>query len=137
VFKRVPAKAPAAINAPPAQPLPQLPAAPKVADDMRKALIGTWGHRTDDAVSYYTLNADGTFGAVVEWKKFMKRTFNDDLRASGTWKLDNGVIIVTLTTSTEDNLRGQIFSWRVTNLGQSDLIAIDGQGRMRREWRVR
>jgi uncharacterized protein (TIGR03067 family) len=136
VLKRAPAKAVVAVNTVPA-PLPQLPAAPTVAEEMRKALIGTWGHQSDDAVYYYTLNADGTFGAVVEWKKFVKRTFNDDLRASGTWKLVNGVIIVTLTTSTEANLRGQVLSWRVTNLGASDLIAVDGQGRTRHEWRVR
>jgi uncharacterized protein (TIGR03067 family) len=115
----------------------QLPKAPTAADEMRKGLIGTWGHQNDDAVNYYTLNADGTFSAVLEWKNGLKRTFNDDVRSSGTWKLENGVIVATVTASTESNLRGQVFSWRITNLGPRDLIAVDGQGRLRHEWRVR
>jgi len=114
-----------------------LPAAPKGKEDLRHSLIGTWGHQTDDAVYYYTLNADGTFSSVTEWKKKLKRVFSDDVRASGTWKLDNGVIIATVTASTEPNLRNQVFSWRVTNLGPTNLIAVDGQGRPRYEWRVR
>jgi hypothetical protein len=34
-------------------------------------------------------------------------------------------------------MRNQVYSWRITNLGATDLIAVDGQGRMRHEWRVR
>jgi uncharacterized protein (TIGR03067 family) len=121
----------------PAKPLPQLPRAPSAAEEMRKSLIGTWGHQNDDSINYYTLNADGTFSAVTEWKKLLKRTFNDDVRSSGTWKLENGVIVATVTASTDSNVRNQVYSWRITNLGASDLIAVDGQGRLRHEWRVR
>jgi uncharacterized protein (TIGR03067 family) len=117
--------------------VPQLPAAPTSQDEMRKSLIGTWGHQNDDAVMYYTLNADGTFSTVTEWKSGLKKAFNDNIRASGTWKLENGIIIATVTAATESNMRNQIYSWRITNLGPSNLIAIDGQGRLRQEWRVR
>jgi uncharacterized protein (TIGR03067 family) len=139
VFKRDSGKEVAVVNASDTavKPIPKLPAPPKVEDDMRKALIGTWGHQTEDAVTYYTLNADGTFGSVVEWKKAIKRTFNDDVRSSGTWRLENGVIVATVSTSTDAHLRNQVFSWRITNLGTADLIAVDGQGRLRHEWRVR
>jgi uncharacterized protein (TIGR03067 family) len=139
VFKRFSAKEPQVINATlePARKVPQLPQAPTAGDEMRKALIGTWGHQNDDAVNYYTLNSDGTFSAVIEWKNVLKRTFNDDVRSSGTWRLNNGVIVATVTASTDANLRNQVYSWRITNLGSNDLIAVDGQGRLRHEWRVR
>jgi uncharacterized protein (TIGR03067 family) len=138
VFKRATVSAPAASPRPEsAKSEARLPAAPKGNADLRHSLIGTWGHQSDDAVYYYTLNADGTFSAITQWKKTLKRTFSDDVRTSGTWKLDNGVIIATVTASTEPTLRNQVFSWRVTSLGPTNLIAVDGQGRPRYEWRVR
>jgi uncharacterized protein (TIGR03067 family) len=138
VFKRAPAKESAAAPRPEApRPAPQPPAAPKGADEMRKALVGTWGHQTEESVNYYTLNADGSFSAIIEWKKTLKKTFSESVRASGSWKVENGVIIATVKTATDANLRDQVLSWRVTNLGPTALIAIDGQGRWRHEWRVR
>jgi len=139
VFKRSTGKEPTVTTAStdPVRPVPQLPQAPKAPDDMRKALIGTWGHQTEDAITYYTLNNDGTFSTIIEWKKAIKRTFNDDVRSSGTWKLENGVIVASVSASTDSQVRNQIYSWRITNLGANDLIAIDGQGRLRHEWRVR
>lgn len=106
-------------------------------DEMKKKLVGTWGHQTEEAVTYYTLNADGTFSAVVDYKEGLRNAFKEDIRSSGTWRLENGVIVVTLTTSTDKNLRGQIFSWRITNMGDRDLIAVDNQGKLRHEWKVR
>lgn len=138
VFKRATGKEPAAAARPEAaRPAPQPPAAPRAADEMRKALIGTWGHQTEESVNYYTLNADGSFSAIMEWKKTLKKTFSENVRVSGTWKVENGVIIATVKTATDANLRDQVYSWRVTNLGPTALIAIDGQGRWRHEWRVR
>lgn len=131
----------AAANEPAATPANSIkPAAvpvPRTADDMRKSLIGTWGHQTDEAVRYYTLNADGSFAAVIEWKKGLKRLFKEEVRSSGTWKLEGSVIIATVTSSTDANLRNQVFSWRINDLGTNNLIAVDGQGRLRHEWRVR
>lgn len=121
----------------PPKAVPHLPPAPKSEDEMRKAIVGTWGHQSDESVNYYTLNGDGTFSATLEWKKGLKQAFQDNVRSSGTWKLENGVIVATVTASTEAQMRNQIYSWRITNLGTHDLIAVDGQGRTRHEWKVR
>lgn len=114
-----------------------VPAVSSTMDDMRRKLIGTWGHQTEDAVSYYTLNADGTMSSVLDYKEGLRNAFKEDVRSSGTWSLNNGVIIATVTTSTDKHLRGQVYSWRITNLGDRDLIAVDNQGKLRHEWKVR
>ncbi|HQR09333.1 MAG TPA: TIGR03067 domain-containing protein [Gemmatales bacterium] len=115
----------------------QLPAVPNMTQDMKAKLVGTWGHQTDEAITYYTLNANGTFSSSVDWKSGIKNTFKSDQRASGVWSLNNGVIVVTITASTDSQLMNQVFSWRVTNLSDRNLIAVDNQGRVRYEWRVR
>lgn len=114
-----------------------VPAAPSTMDDMKLRLIGTWGHQTEEAVMYYTLNGDGTFSALTDYKEGLRNAFKEDVRSSGTWTLNNGVIIATITTSTDKHVRGQVFSWRITNLGDRDLVAVDNQGRLRHEWKVR
>lgn len=121
----------------PVPPIPTVPVAPTVMTDMRQKLIGTWGHQTSDAITYYTLNADGTFSTTVDWKSGLRNTFKNDQRASGTWVLNNGVIVVTITAATNSSVLYQVYSWRITNLGDRDLIAVDNQGRLRHEWRVR
>lgn len=117
--------------------LPNLPPAPTVMQDMRARLIGTWGHQTEEAINYYTLNSNGTFSSTVDWKSGIKNTFKSDQRYSGTWSLNNGVVVVTITASSDSHLVNQVFSWRITNLGDRDLIAVDNQGRLRHEWKVR
>jgi len=115
----------------------QLPVAPTTNQDMKSKLIGTWGHQTEEAITYYTLNANGTFSSTIDWKKGIQNVFKNDQRASGVWSLNNGVIIVTITAATDSQLVNQVFSWRVTNLSDRNLIAVDNQGRLRYEWRVR
>ncbi len=115
----------------------QLPAAPTAARDMKTKLIGTWGHQTEEAITYYTLNADGSFSSTIDWKKGIQNVFKSDQRSSGFWSLNNGVIIVTITAATDSQLVNQVFSWRVTNLSDRNLIAVDNQGKLRYEWRVR
>ncbi len=115
----------------------QLPAVPNMNQDMKARLIGTWGHQTDEAITYYTLNADGTFSSTIDWKKGIQNVFKSDQRSSGVWSLQNGVIVATITASTDPQIMNQVFSWRVTNLSDRNLIAVDNQGRVRYEWRVR
>lgn len=132
-----PTPAPAASTAPVTIVYQQLPAAPSTQQEMRSKLIGTWGHQTEESINYYTLNADGTFSTTIDWKSGIKNTFKHDQRTSGTWVLENGVIVATIKASTEKNLTNQVFSWRVTNLSDKNLVAIDNQGKARYEWRVR
>lgn len=115
----------------------QLPPAPTAAQDMKTKLIGTWGHQSDEAIYYYTLNADGTFSTTVDWKKGIQNVFKSDQRSSGFWSLNNGVIVATITAASDSQMLNQVFSWRVTNLSDRNLIAVDNQGKMRYEWRVR
>jgi uncharacterized protein (TIGR03067 family) len=106
-------------------------------ETLRKQLIGTWGHQDDDATYYYTLNADGTFSSRTDYKRRLRHLFTDNVRSSGTWKLEGQVVIVTLTTSTDSRLRGQIISSRITHIGPNDLVMINSEGRAKRQWRVR
>lgn len=121
----------------PLPPIPTVPVATTVMQEMRQKLIGTWGHQTSEAITYYTLNADGTFSSTVDWKSGISNIFKNDQRASGVWTLNNGVIVVTITASTNSSLLNQVYSWRVTNLGDRDLIAVDNTGHLRHEWKVR
>ncbi len=105
--------------------------------DMRSRLVGTWGYQTDDAIVHNTLNADGTFSMTRTWKGKMKALFHDDLRLSGTWKLEDGVMVAAITASTDAHLRGQVYSYRITHLDDIALTVVDQDGRPRYEWKVR
>ena len=129
--------APASTSSAASAGLPKLPPAPTVMQDMRQRLIGTWGHQTEESITYYTLNTDGTFSTTLDWKSGLHNTFKSDQRSSGTWDLNNGVIVATIKASTDSHLQNQVYSWRITNLGDRDLIAVDNQGRLRHEWKVR
>ncbi|WP_020471129.1 TIGR03067 domain-containing protein [Zavarzinella formosa] len=132
-----PLVAPYQVKAPVFSPIPP-PVAP--VDDggkFKKMLVGTWGHQTDETVTYITLNADGSFSMSTTWKRSIKSVFKDDIRTSGEWKLDDGVIVAKVSTSTTKELRGQVYSYRVVRIGESDLVAVDQTGKSRREWKVR
>jgi uncharacterized protein (TIGR03067 family) len=122
-------------------PLP-VPVPPKAVEDknsdafIRRSLIGTWGHQDDENINYYTLNDDGTFSHTQTWKKAFARAFHEEVRSSGNWKLDKGVIIATTSASTDASRRGQVNSFRVTTVGKETLQVIDNTGRSRMEWRV-
>jgi uncharacterized protein (TIGR03067 family) len=102
----------------------------------RKQLTGTWGHQTKDTIDYVTLNADGSMSATRTWKSAFKRAFHDDVRSSGDWKVQDGVVIVHVTTSTDKELRGQVYSYRIRTLTDKEVIAVDQSGQVRREWKV-
>lgn len=121
----------------PAAPVPLPP--PPVSGDQatRKSLIGTWGNQDDRAISYTTLNADGSFSSVLNWKKGFDNIFLKDVRSSGTWTVENGVVIARVTASTDPERRNQVYSFRIMTLSPTEFYAIDGRGRGHREWRVR
>ncbi len=121
----------------PALPATPPPVAPVDEGKFKKMLVGTWGHQTEDNVAYITLNADGSFSMSTAWKRSIKRVFNDDIRTSGDWTLQAGVIVAKVATSTTKELKGQVYSYRVLRIGETDLVAVDQTGKSRREWKVR
>jgi uncharacterized protein (TIGR03067 family) len=127
-LKRIPASVPA--TQPPAAP------APLNDESARKLLIGTWGHQDEDWVTLFTLNEDGTFSSTRNYKDKFGKLFHENVRSSGTWKLENAVVVCTITTSTDKPLVNQIFSYRIQSLSATELLAIDQSGKWRREWKA-
>jgi len=125
-----------AIN--PAQPPPkEIAPVQRPDDDLRKALIGTWGHQNDEWTTMFTVNVDGTFSSERKYRKTFGKLFNEDVRSSGNWKLQDGVVLVTITASTDREMRNQIYSYRIRTINANELIAVDQFGALRREWKAR
>lgn len=114
------------------------PAAPPSYQDaqLRQMLTGTWGHQDDESVHYMTLGADGTANTVTTWKDQFKQLFHQDVRSSGTWQINNGVVTLTIAASTDGERRGQTGSFRVRSITGSELVAVDYDGRVRQEWKA-
>jgi uncharacterized protein (TIGR03067 family) len=105
--------------------------------EFRRALIGRWGHQNDQVVKYITVNNDGTFSEVTRFKKGFKKLFDDEERSSGTWKLEGGNVVYTVTASTDRAKQGQIHSLRVVSVGPGEVIYIDNEtGGRRVEWKL-
>lgn len=105
--------------------------------EMRKTLVGTWGHQNDDRVVVTTLNEDGTMSSVITWKKGFKKMFVGETRSSGTWDLTNGVLVVRITGSTDSDLNHQVYSFRVVSLSPTQVSYVDQEGRGRFDWKMR
>ena len=118
-------------------PAKEAPPAQMNDDDLRKSLIGTWRHQTEDWVTMFTINSDGTFSSKRDYKKKLGKLFNEDVRSSGTWKLSDGLVISTITASTDREMRNQIYSYRIRTISASELIVVDQFGGLRREWKAR
>ena len=71
------------------QPFPgQPPSVPTYEDEqLRRMLVGTWGHQDTDSIHYITLGGDGSMRATMQWKDQFKQMFHQDVRSSGTWKV--------------------------------------------------
>lgn len=118
-------------------PTPAPPSVPSYEDEqLRRMLVGTWGHQDADSIHYITLNADGSLSATMTWKDRFKQMFHQDVRSSGTWKVVDGVVIVNITTSTDKERRGQVGSFRVRSINASELVAVDHNGQVRQEWKA-
>jgi uncharacterized protein (TIGR03067 family) len=106
--------------------------------DIRKHLLGTWGHQNNDAIDYITFNEDGSFSSTRTWKRgFLKNTFEEDGRQSGTWKLKDGVVILHVTASTLKEKMGQVYSYRINSISATEVIYLSPEGQVRREWKTR
>lgn len=104
--------------------------------DVRKSLVGRWGHQNDDVIKYVTVNEDGTFSEVTKYKKGFKKLFDNSDRSSGTWKLEGGKVVYTYTASTEKKKQGQIHSLRIISVSTGEMIYIDESGSRRVEWKL-
>jgi uncharacterized protein (TIGR03067 family) len=105
-------------------------------EELRKMLIGTWGHQDPETIHYITLNPDNTMSSTTVWKDNFKKMFHQDVRSSGTWKLQDGVAILTTTTSTDKERRGQIGSFRIRSINTKEVLAVDHNGQVRQEWKM-
>jgi uncharacterized protein (TIGR03067 family) len=115
----------------------QPPSTPSYEDEqLRRMLVGTWGHQDADSIHYITINGDGSLTATMTWKDSFKQMFHKEVRSSGTWKVQDGVVIVNITTSTDKERRGQVGSFRVRSITSSELIAVDHIGQVRQEWKA-
>jgi uncharacterized protein (TIGR03067 family) len=119
---------------------PTLPAPPNMPSyqdaQLRQLLVGTWGHQDSDSIHYMTLNSDGTVNEVMTWKDQFKQLFHQDVRSSGNWQVQNGVVTITVTDSTDGERRGQTGSFRVRSINGSELAAVDYNGQVRQEWKA-
>ncbi len=132
-FRRV--EGPPAAELPPP---PPPPARPTNENNIQKMLIGTWGHQTDEEIVKVTLNADGTFSISTTYKKGIKKVFTRDDRASGKWRLNNGTVTMTQSASTQRGKVGQVYSYRITSISDSEILYVDNvTGQRRIVWKLR
>jgi uncharacterized protein (TIGR03067 family) len=115
----------------------QPPSIPSYEDEqLRRMLVGTWGHQDNESIHYITLGGDGSMRATMQWKDQFKQMFHQDVRSNGTWKVEDGMVIMTITNSTDKERRGQIGSFRVRSINGSELVAVDYNGQVRQEWKA-
>ncbi|MSR50912.1 MAG: TIGR03067 domain-containing protein [Gemmataceae bacterium] len=105
-------------------------------EQIRKILVGTWGHQDEERIETFTMNSDNTFSSNWTSKKFFPKLFKGEERCSGTWKLKDGVIIAYITSSTDDHIRNQVFSYRVSWYTTTEIALIDQKGRIHRDWKI-
>ncbi len=117
--------------------LPAPPNAPSYQDEqLRRMLVGTWGHQDPDSIHYLTLNEDGTVNEIMTWKDQFKQLFHQDVRSSGNWQVQDSVVTITVKSSTDNERRGQTGSFRVRSINGSELAAVDYNGQVRQEWKA-
>ncbi len=115
------------------------PNQPPIYDDeqLRRLLGGTWGHQDEESIHYLTLNPDGSMSTMMQWKDNFKKMFHQDVRSSGTWKVQDGVVLVKIDTSSDKERRNQLFSFRIRSISSTELIAVDAHGAVRQEWKAK
>jgi uncharacterized protein (TIGR03067 family) len=115
----------------------QPPSSPAYDDEqLRRMLVGTWGHQDAESIHYITLGGDGSLRATMQWKDQFKQLFHQDVRSSGNWRVEDGMVIVNITNSTDKERRGQLGSFRVRSITSTELVAVDYNGQVRQEWKA-
>jgi hypothetical protein len=115
----------------------QPPSPPTYQDEqLRRMLVGTWGHQDAESIHYITLGNDGAVNTTTTWKDQFKKLFHQDVRSSGRWQVQDGVVTVNIENSTDAERRGQTGSFRVRTITGSELTAVDYDGQVRQEWKA-
>jgi uncharacterized protein (TIGR03067 family) len=115
----------------------QPPSVPTYEDEqLKRMLVGTWGHQDNESIHYITLGGDGSMRATMQWKDQFKQMFHQDVRSTGTWKVQDGTVLINITTSSDKERRGQVGSFRVRSINGSELVAVDYNGQVRQEWKA-
>ncbi|MGD9635960.1 MAG: hypothetical protein AB7G28_25900 [Pirellulales bacterium] len=118
-----------------ATPAPNQP--PTYSDDqLRQMLAGTWGHQDEDSIHYITLNQNGSMSTIMQWKDQFKKMFHQDVRSDGSWQLQNGVVMAKIDNSSDKERKGQLISFRIRSITSTELVAVDGLGTVRQEWKA-
>jgi len=119
---------------------PQIPTQPNVPsyqdEQLRRMLVGTWGHQDSDSIHYLSLGKDGSMNETMQYKDQFKQLFHQDVRSGGTWQVQDGVVTITINSSTDNERRGQSGSFRVRTINGSELTAVDFNGQVRQEWKA-
>jgi uncharacterized protein (TIGR03067 family) len=119
-------------------PTPNAPTATNTTNDdnTKKLLLGTWGHQDEDKVELGTFNSDGSFAMVRTWKKGWRKLIENDSRASGEWSVRDGVLIVKIKASTDNEINNQVYSYKINSINDKDLFLQAPDGKIRREWKT-
>jgi uncharacterized protein (TIGR03067 family) len=118
-------------------PLPGPPSVPSYQDEqLRRMLVGTWGHQDSESIHYISLGEDGTANTTTTFKDQFKQLFHQDVRSTGTWQVQDGVVTISISNSTDKERRGQSGSFRVRSINGSELMAVDYSGQVRQEWKA-
>jgi uncharacterized protein (TIGR03067 family) len=118
-------------------PLPGPPTMPSYQDEqLRRMLVGTWGHQDSESIHYISLGEDGTANTTTTFKDQFKQLFHQDVRSTGTWQVQDGVVTIAISNSTDKERRGQSGSFRVRSINGSELMAVDYNGQVRQEWKA-
>lgn len=105
-------------------------------DQLRQMLVGTWGHQDEETIHYITLNQNGSMSTIMQWKDQFKKMFHQDVRSDGSWKLQDGVVLVKIDNSSDKERKGQLFSFRIRSITSTELVAVDALGTVRQEWKA-
>lgn len=115
----------------------QPPSVPSYEDEqLRRMLVGTWGHQDANSVHYMTLAHSGTATTITKWKDQFKQLFHQEVRSTGKWSVKDGVVTITIDASNDAERRGQTGSFRVRSVTGTELVAVNFDGQVRQEWKA-
>jgi hypothetical protein len=122
--------------APPAAPVtpvaPQPAVRPLTSADVGKLLPGNWKFNDTYGAFYLTLGSNGVFSTYresVESSTFQK-VFRKLPLSSGTWKLKNGQVVLTCTSSVFADRVYKTFPFSIRTVSATELEFVDYAGNM-------